>query len=227
MSRELHQFQARRCARRRHLRLGLLDPDEKVHAFVRKALRTGDAGWVLEAHCDFQDALRAISRSPPNVLVTEILLPEVSEIEHIQKLTAVAPRLPIVVLTSSEETALLWQCLQSGALGYLMKPASAEGLLRAISKARQGLPFLCQEAQVALVKALRTTSCKIARLSLTAREREVMECLSQKLSDKDIAERLGMAAGTVHVHCRRLFRKLRSHGRGDAVAKFLGLRRAS
>jgi NarL family two-component system response regulator LiaR len=208
------------------LRLGLLDPDEKVHAFVRKALRTGDAAWVLEAHCCFQDALRAIRRSPPNVL-TETLLPEISGIEHIEKLAAIVPGLPIVVLTSSEESALLWECLQSGALAYLIKPASAEDLLMAIFKARQGLPFLCQEAQVAVVNSLRTTTCKIAHLSLTAREREVMECLSQKLSDKDIAERLGMAAGTVHVHCRRLFRKLRSHGRGDAVAKFLGLTRAS
>ena len=82
--------------------------------------------------------------------------------------------------------------------------------------------MLCRQAERALMDFLHRAGAMSSPQGLTRREREVVGCLAENLSNKEIAVRLGVSTETVHVHLEHLFRKLGAHDRKQAVRRFLG-----
>jgi len=110
----------------------------------------------------------------------------------------------------------------AGADGFLIKPVTAEELARAVNAAVQQRPTLCPEAEKAVMSYLRRMGASLSSRGLTRREQEIVCCLAEHLTDKEIGQRLGIAPNTVHVHLGRLLRKSGAHCRQQLVAEFLG-----
>ncbi len=83
------------------------------------------------------------------------------------------------------------------------------------------MPTLCRRVQQIIVTSLHAGAINSPKGSLTAREHQMIGCLFTGLRDKEIAENLGIAPGTVHIHLANVFHKLRVHKRGEALRRFM------
>jgi DNA-binding NarL/FixJ family response regulator len=108
----------------------------------------------------------------------------------------------------------------AGADGFIIKPIPPRELVGAISQVVEGATFLCARTQNLLGCSLKPKCIRTNSQVLTFREEDVMGCLLQHHSNKQIAEQLGMKGGTVHAHLTNLFGKLKAHTRAQACRKY-------
>jgi DNA-binding NarL/FixJ family response regulator len=220
------------------LRIALVDGDKAVCHAVRQMVQAQRDGWILEAFhpCGAAEApspVRVASSQAvleahhPQALRPDIVLVGVgssgpSRLGCVRKLKALAPKLPVVVISGQSDEVWLVQCCLAGADGCLLKTTTRDALARAVNSAVQGQPVLCPEAEKAVVNFVHRMGAALWFRHLSRREQEIVVCLAEKLSDKEIAERLGITNSTVHMHLLHLYHKLEAHTRAQAVSKLLG-----
>lgn len=189
------------------------------HAVVREGLRA-----VLEQDDDFDvvgevgdgDALlREAARLVPNVVIMDMKMPGPTPTDTIAALKAGQPSIQVMVFTSYAEDAQVRDALGAGALGYLLKDAMREDLLRSVRAVARGEPALHPQAQKQMLAWLRRPVSPIELLS--ARERTVLELLAEGLSNKLIARRLELTEGTVKGYVSQVLEKLGVSDRTQAA----------
>lgn len=199
-------------------RIALVDDDEGIYIAFREIAK--NENWLLEYYSDGHQAIEHIPFSRPNVVLMDIAMPGFSGIDCTQKLKCCVPDLPVVMLTAWSNFENILFSLMAGASGYMLKPFSLEQLKKVVFDVGRGNPALCVEAQKAMLTCFRRVSAAASTVTLSKRELEVMVCLIQNLSDKEISERLKIAPNTVHVYLVRLFRLLGVHNRKEAIRQF-------
>ena len=167
-----------------------------------------------------EEALEALRRGHvPRVVLMDLGLPGMSGIDGIARIRAVAPAVPIVVLTVHEDDENVFEALCAGASGYLLKPASGEKILEAVDTAlRGGAPMNAFIARNVL-RMFTQHARPRGDYGLSDREREILHLLLEERSQKQIAQALGLSPHTVDTHLRNIYAKLHVHSRSGAVAK--------
>ncbi len=204
----------------RSLRVLLVDD----HPFVRQGIASSledvpDIELLGEADsCD--SALDVVAREVPDVVVTDLSLPDKSGLELVRALVAEHPRLPILVLSMHEEDIYAERCLRAGAKGYLMKSHGPESLISAIRTVARGRVYVSPELAQRLVSILTSpvpTNPQREGLlkELSDREFEVFELVGRGRTAKEIASQLGLSSKTVDVHRARIRGKLGLHSTTD------------
>ncbi|MGO8930784.1 MAG: LuxR C-terminal-related transcriptional regulator [Limisphaerales bacterium] len=222
------------------LRIALVDDDAGTRLVARQMVRAQRDGWTMEVYhpsCPPREAagpkgsLRPIAlerghgpASPPDTVLIGLSGREDSRLACVRKLKALAPSLPVLIISDDADAASIAECCAAGADGYVLKPLAPEALAGAISSLAQGWPVLCQEAQKAIMRLLHRAGASATDWfrGLSGREQDIAGCLVARLHDKEISTHLEMAEATVHVHLTRLYRKLGVHSRRQAVIKLLG-----
>jgi DNA-binding NarL/FixJ family response regulator len=126
------------------------------------------------------------------------------------------------MLTVYEDTENIFNALAAGAAGYLLKRTKSAELLEAIREVhRGGSPMTTHIARKVTQSFQRAGPSSSPTENLSEREQEVLDCLSQGLIYKEIADKLGISYETVHTYIRRIYEKLQVRTRTEAVAKFL------
>jgi DNA-binding NarL/FixJ family response regulator len=168
-----------------------------------------------------EEALTAIPRHQPEIVLMDIQLPNLSGIECTARLKRMIPSLHIIMVTVYEDTERIFRALRAGACGYLLKRCTPEELISAIREVRQGgAPMsrdIARKVIASFQEPLKTTA-EIEELS--PREREILELLAQGLPNKEIARRMGVNDGTVRWHLRHVYDKLHVRSRTEAALKF-------
>jgi len=141
-------------------------------------------------------------------------MPGVGGVEAIKRITAALPAARSVVLTSFGDTGRVRDAIAAGAVGYMLKDADGDELVRAILSAARGEAPLDPRVAVAVLGRDPRTR---ALTDLTAREREVLALVSQGLANKVIATRLGISEATVKAHLTRIFRQIGAADRTQAA----------
>ena len=199
------------------------------HAMVRRGMRD-----FLDLHDDLEvvgeapdgaAALEATARLLPDVVVMDLVMPGLDGIATTVELKARHPAVEVVAITSFIEEDRIAAAIEAGASGFLLKDAEADDLAAAIRSAHGGEVYL-DPAVAGIVARLMRTSARGGEAGpptttgldrLTDRERDVLGCLARGLSNRAIAEELGMAERTARTHVSNILAKLGLASRTQAA----------
>lgn len=161
-------------------------------------------------------ALRVLRAHRPDVAVIAVRLPDGSGLRLVRQLRRDHPDLAILIYTGVEDVTTLAVALESGARGFLLKPAGTKQLVHALHQVSGGHRYV----DPAITKLL-DAEAGGRPLLLTKRERDVFGLLAQGLTGEEIALRLVLSMETVRTHIRNGMRKLHAHTRTGAVVEAL------
>jgi len=191
------------------------------HAVVRRGLR-----GFLELIKDFEvvgeaengrEGVAAADRLAPDVILMDLLMPEMSGLEAIAAIKEAHPEIEIVAVTSFIEEEKVTSALEAGASGYLLKDAEAEEVAQAIRSAYGGEVHLDPAVSRLLAQRLRQRKEPEPVEPLTAREKEVLAQLARGAANKEIAYELGITERTARTHVSNILGKLGLASRTQAA----------
>jgi DNA-binding NarL/FixJ family response regulator len=201
----------------------------------REGLRT-----LLSVYPDFevvgeagngQEAISLARSLLPTVALMDLQMPLLDGVEATRRLQEEQPDCRVIVLTTFDDDEMVFDGLRAGAVGYLLKDAPSEKLAEAIRVAARGETFLQPSVAAKVVAEFARLSRKAARSAdsliepLSERELEVLRLIARGASNREIAERLFLAEGTVKNHITNILGKLDARDRTQAAlkAKDIGL----
>ena len=204
-------------------------------ALFREGLRTllsirPDMDVVGEAATG-EEAVALVEALRPNVVLMDLRMPTVDGIQATARIRERWPEIPVLVLTTFDDDPNLFGALKAGAAGYLLKDVSSETLISAIQAAARGESFLQSTVTGRVVAAFARLmesggpNAEALVLPLSPREREILTLLGSGASNKEIADRINLAEGTVKNHVTSILTKLDVRDRTQAAirARQLGI----
>lgn len=200
----------------RRIRILVVDDHELVRKGVASILATeADLELVAEA-ASGREAIRFFRESVPDVTLMDLRLPDESGIEATREIRREFPDARIIALTSYDGDQDIYQALDAGVRGYLLKEMLHTDIIRAIRVVFSGKRFIPNEVTEHL-------NGFFPELALTAREVQVLSLVARGFGNKEVGDVLGTAAGTVKMHVQSILSKLGAKDRTHAVT--IALRR--
>ena len=223
------------------VRILLVDDHLLLRQVVREIIaREADLEVVAEAG-DEREAVQLARETQPDVVLLDLTLPACNGFQTTREILACSPCSRVVIFSASAEERDLLCALQCGALGYVTKDVSAEGLLTAIRRVAQDELYITPPLATRLLALLRTLNPENGRnaagapaklptestlaqkkkskrsLPLTGREQQVLNLIRQGQRNREIASELRIAESTVHKHVQHIFEKLDARNRAEAL----------
>jgi DNA-binding NarL/FixJ family response regulator len=172
-----------------------------------------------------EEALRAIPAAAPDVVLLDLRMPGMNGLEVLRALSASGGLPPTLVLTTFDDDASLLEAIRAGARGYLLKDVTLEQLKDAIERLARGERFLQPAVTRRVLKGLEAIPAEFEAFErpdpLTEREVEVLRLMAGGYSNRELAEALGVAEGTVKNHISSILLKMGVRDRTRAVLKGL------
>ena len=193
---------------------------------LRQSIATfinGSPGFsCVSAYASAEAALRGLPAERPDVVLMDIHMAGMDGIACVQRLKAMLPDIQIVMLTVYEDTDQIFKALAAGASGYLLKRLTPTKLLEAIREVQAGGSPMSSSIARKVVASFQKTAPEADKDSLLSpREQAVLDCVSQGLAYKQIADQMGISVTTIRTYLRRIYEKLHVQSRSEAVAKYL------
>ena len=197
----------------------LVDDHEVVRQGVRFFLDTQpDFSVVAEAQSGFA-AVKLAEEKIPDVVLMDLIMPELSGVEATRQIKDLSPRTQIVVLTSYHDDEHIFPALQAGAISYVLKDVGMEELADVIRRAVRGEATLHPRVASRVIQELHGSRTLELNpfTELTNRELEVLKLIAQGLSNSEIAEKLIISEFTVKGHVSNVLSKLHLADRTKAA----------
>jgi DNA-binding NarL/FixJ family response regulator len=207
-------------------RLAVVDDQKEVLRSLEVKLKELSSIGEIRCYSSSSEALKYIPEHRPNLVLMDIGMPGDSGLDCAAELLRNHRRLRVVMFTGKSEPGLLIRCLAVGASGYLLKSECDGGLIgRAVEYSLAG----GSPVSLRVVERVFEGYCRVqgSKGGLSPREDQALWWLSSGRQNKEIAEAMRLAPGSVHTLLRRAFKKLGVHTRGEAGAVYLGLKAAS
>ena len=202
------------------LKVAIVEDDARWRANVERLLRDTEDLEFIGSFPNGEDAVRELPLRRPQVVLMDINLPKMSGVECTRQLRALLPSIHIVMLTVYDDSDRIFQALQMGASGYLLKRASADEILEAIRDVhRGGAPMSAYIARKVVQSFQRATPTAKPDEGLSKRESEVLNYVARGYSDKEVADALGLTPATVRSYLKNIYSKLHVHSRTQAILK--------
>ena len=192
------------------------------HVIVRQGIRallaeSEDIEVVGEADNGLE-AIRQAESAKPDVILMDLVMPEMGGIEAIRHISTQRPNVRFLVITTYSGDDLVFSAIKAGAQGYLLKDSGAGQLVGAIHQVHRGEPSLHPDIARKLMQEIKQpVSGKPTPDPLTARELETLRLLATGLDNREIAERMTVAEATVRSYISRILDKLHLANRVQAT----------
>lgn len=202
------------------VRIVLADDHAVVVEGLRALLSTVDGMSVVGTAANGAEAVRAAVTERPDVLVMDISMPGLNGIEATREIGRVAPRTAVLMLTMFDDDESLFAAMRAGALGYVLKGAAPDSILRAITAVAAGEAIFSPGVAARTLSFLhRQPEAGPAFPELSAREREVLDLIAGGEPNAAIARRLVLSPHTVSNHISSIFAKLQVASRAEAIVR--------
>ena len=206
-------------------RVVVVDDQTLIRQGIRGLLEVAEIDVVGEAD-DGRAALAVVAETAPDVILLDLRMPRFDGIWMLERLRAQNVDVPVLVLTTFDDDSLVLAALRAGARGYLLKDVTLERLTRAIRTLAEGGTLIAPSITDRMLRAIRSGPSPAGPeappvQSLTEREREVLRLVAHGYSNREIAEALFLAEGTVKNHVSTILPKLGARDRTNAVLRAL------
>jgi len=204
--------------------ISIVEDDAGVRAGLERLFNSTREFRCVSTYPNAETAVVGLPTDKPHVILMDIRLPGLSGIECFRRLKEQDPSLLVIMLTVYEETELVFEALQAGATGYLLKRTPPKQLLQAVTEVLEGGAPITSQIARKVVEAFHTAKPAppgAQLVELSAREKEVLDFLAKGFLIKEIGDKLGVGFGTVRTYVRRIYEKLHVQSRSQAIVKYL------
>src|SRR4051812_31228933 len=202
------------------IKVAIVEDDARWRASLESLLTETEGIQCVGSFRSGEDAVLELPKRHPQVVLMDINLPGISGVECIRQLRTPLPGLQIVMLTVYDDSDRIFQALQMGANGYLLKRASADEIIQAIHDVHSGgAPMSAYIARKVVQSFQKQSSSARPDEVLSKRESDVLSYVSRGYSDKEVAEALGLTSATVRSYLKSIYSKLHVHSRTQAILK--------
>jgi DNA-binding NarL/FixJ family response regulator len=213
------------------IRVGLVDDQRLMREGLRTLLELEDGIVVVGEAEDGQSAIGLYAAKLPDVLLMDIRMPGMGGVEATRQILNRWPEARVIILTTFDDEATIFDGLRAGALGYLLKDVSGQELAEAVRNVAQGgaliQPSVARKvlAEFSRMAPVTPPAAHDLTQALTGREEDILQGITRGLTNKEIAARLSLTEGTVKNYTSVIFQKLGVQDRTQAAlrARELGL----
>ena len=202
------------------LRILVADDHEVVRKGVRALLEAHPDWQVLGEAIDGREAVEIASQTHPDVVILDIGMPGLNGLDAARQVHKVSPDSRILILTMHESEQIVQAVIDSGAMGYVLKSDAGRDLVAAIEALGKRKQFFTSRVAERVLERGSGGGAEGERweaVTLTSREREVIQLLAEGKSNKEVGDILGISVRTAETHRTNIMRKLGSHSLSDLV----------
>jgi DNA-binding NarL/FixJ family response regulator len=191
------------------------------HGIMRSGLRLlldrqPDMEVIAEA-ADGIEAVQMALRERPDICILDVAMPRMTGLQATVEIRAHAPEISVLILSMHDDERYLFEALQAGAAGYVLKREADQALVEAVRAVARGEPFMTNAAERSLIREWMADDSSGPAEPLTLREREVLKLIAEAHTNREIGELLHLAEKTVESHRANLLRKLGMRDRVELV----------
>jgi DNA-binding NarL/FixJ family response regulator len=212
----------RTTAQSRKTRILLVDDHELVRKGLRSILEAREENEICGEAKDGREAVEKAHQLTPDVVVLDVCMPELNGLEAAREIRRSVPGAEVLALTVSDSEQLAQELLKAGVSGYLLKSDAGRDLVKGVESLQEHRPFFTSKvAKMVLdgyLRAMEDSSPSDATgVTLTDRERQIVQLLAEGRSNKEIADMLQITVKTAETHRANIMHKLNLHSIGDLV----------
>ncbi len=197
------------------IRIAVVDPYPLYRqGVVQTIARSAELLLTMEGE-GVGDVRRAVREGENDILILDITIPDLSE--ELEELAKSRTACKLVVLTARDDVLTVSTTLSAGVRGYILKGVSGTELIAALKAIHAGQPFVTPELASRMLVEGTVAPRSANKLALSVRERQVLDHLSNGLTNKEIAARLGLQVKTIKFYLSALFKKLNVSNRVQAM----------
>ncbi len=202
------------------IRVYIYDDNDARRESLTALLELTDSMAFAGSACNCSNAEEDMENAHPDVVLMDIEMPETDGIEGVRRIKKQFPHIKVIMQTVYEDSDKIFNALQNGAEGYILKKASINSIIDCIREVHNGGAFMTPSVAMQVMSFFKQSGRQPDQRmdSLSPREQEVLQFLSEGLSYKMIAERLQISYGTVNNHIKKIYDKLQVHSLGEAVS---------
>lgn len=205
------------------IRIAIVEDHQPICELLQATLALEPAYECVALCATGADALRAIPKLKPDVVLMDIGLPDISGIDCVRQLKPLCPNTEFMMCTVYDEDEKVWRALEYGATSYILKRSKPEFLLQAIREVHEGGSPMSPDIARILVRRFQKPESAVQELnSITPREKEVLEMLATGALYKEVAGALGISINTLKRHIYNLYEKLHVDNKTEAINKVFG-----
>lgn len=191
----------------------IADDHQIVRDAVKMILSNNDSYDIVGEASNGSELLEIARKCQPELILSDLKMPGQSIIQQGQIIKQELPNVKIMILTAYDDSEDIYQALQAGIDGYIMKDTKPAEILQTIQMVLLG--YSCYQPKVPTTRE--TEQKSEIELNFTEREKEVFDCIVENLSNMEIAEKLFISEATVKTHVSSILRKTGQANRAQAV----------
>jgi two-component system response regulator DegU len=198
----------------------LIDDHDLLRRGIRTMLERQGGIEVVGEGSDGSEALNLIEKHLPDIVLIDVIMPNLDGIEATRKIKDRYPHVGVVVLSGHDEEQFVFDALKAGASGYLLKTAELDEVVETVESVAKGAGKIDPKIASRVLKEFRqyqNDDQSEVYQPLTPREREILKLMSEGLPNKTIASRLSISERTVTTHVANIYAKLHVNNRVSAI----------
>ena len=192
---------------------------DEVRNGLAAIINMTDGFKVLQSFSTAESALEKLYTLKPDIVIMDIHLPGMSGIECIKQAREKSPTMQFMMFTIYENSDVVFQALEAGATGYLLKNSSASKIIESLRELHQGGSPMNAEIAKKLVMRFQKTPFAQNEYHLTPKEQQVLELMAKGYLYKEIADELNNTVNTIKQHIRNIYEKLHVQNKAEAINK--------